>query len=495
MASWRIFPAPGNLPSGTRLLVKHEMNATGYTIHLTDLSHIWVEHLDNHAIRKRAETEEVSINPSEGQDQMQILLRKLQSALEGGDDTTLSIFSKDQGQQLALQITATLPGNLKPLIWTSYLTRAIHEELASALVLPVLANLSQAKFDVESLLKQIAEKDAVIGKLRDKIEETVGFGTVYPILHRMGRRTVTRASAEKAIPGLKQFDKQGWQARSEESFGESQIGLFQHLFAPGLRCISPNQPVTQSWWTKLESTDGMSNTSRDYSQYSHAASVVTKDKNQSQACSHTPTNLRDSRDFCSGESKDYQGTRSDLQPNNDDESTTEESNADDLRDLPPVSPPSQSVSEAQTETTPRKIGRFSGKKTARVASPVESSSGPQVSNGGLYTTDEQGVDNTHPAVVSTRRIGLVGGQRQPLNPLGSREVEERSLPDNSHVPVTNDASSPQKNDNSIPQEEATLPIPTQERETEQERADRNRAQLKRALDEKRKAPMKKKKRF
>ena len=97
------------------LLIKAHLHSEGYTIHLTDLSRIWSETLTKREINKRALNNDCSIDPTDGPEQYNILLEKINGTLEQEDQTSLR-FQPDQGLKLELQ--APLPHPLSPLNWT-----------------------------------------------------------------------------------------------------------------------------------------------------------------------------------------------------------------------------------------------------------------------------------------------------------------------------------------------------------------------------------------
>jgi hypothetical protein len=87
-----------------------------YSIHLTDLTHIWSESLTKRAIIRRSREENTSIDPSDG-DQFRIFVDKIKLGLGGAKDTTLALtISADADRpSLILNITTNLPGGLAPL--------------------------------------------------------------------------------------------------------------------------------------------------------------------------------------------------------------------------------------------------------------------------------------------------------------------------------------------------------------------------------------------
>src|SRR5271170_6741556 len=72
------------------LLVWEDFKPVSYTVHLTDLTHVWNESLDHHTILRRSRELSTSIDPSDG-DQLQIFLDKIKLGLAGAKGTTLAL--------------------------------------------------------------------------------------------------------------------------------------------------------------------------------------------------------------------------------------------------------------------------------------------------------------------------------------------------------------------------------------------------------------------
>ena len=200
------------------LLVRFETGTTGYSIYLTDLIHIWSEKLERKDIVRRALDLDASIDPSEGGDQLKLLLQNLQEAVDGRPHTSLSLNeAADDG--LLLQVTASLPFPLPPLVWPFRLRSASPELFSYELVLPCLSNIVQTKNQVSSLLTQLKEKDQVISRLLDKLQSAgIELNIIFPNipLQRIPKSNM-REVVIKSVKGLSEFDEEKWRASLDAS--------------------------------------------------------------------------------------------------------------------------------------------------------------------------------------------------------------------------------------------------------------------------------------
>lgn len=200
------------------LLFKSETTATEYTIYVTDLVQLWSESLKRKAIIKRALELDTSIDPSEGTDQLLLLLHKLSDALDGRNGTSLSLAEEPDGE-MALEATASLPSSLPPLVWPFHLRPAVQEILSSELVVPCLRDLLHSEHQVSSLLTQLKEKDHVINRLVDKLRSIgVELSAIFPSAqsHR-GSKASTEDLVLNSVKGLRNFNEKAWKGTLKTS--------------------------------------------------------------------------------------------------------------------------------------------------------------------------------------------------------------------------------------------------------------------------------------
>ncbi|KAI9788132.1 MAG: hypothetical protein M1835_002443 [Candelina submexicana] len=259
--SWSILPLLRSeaLPL---LLVKFRSEASSYTIHLTDLIYVWSETLDRRQIIRRALNDETSIDPSEGADQLKILLQKIGEALRGEQQTSFQLGEGGKEKALLLSVVAQLPAPLRPLTWSIHLEPTSQEKVTSELILPSLAAQLMQRSQISFLLGQIKEKDHVIGRVLDKLESSgIELSSVFPgtVGLKQGKKGSGREKAAKYVKGLGAFDEERW--LNETAYPRpplsSQQKLVQEVFAtsnsmhlPQVEAID-NIELLTSWWTIL----------------------------------------------------------------------------------------------------------------------------------------------------------------------------------------------------------------------------------------------------
>lgn len=140
----------------------------------------------------------------------------------------------------------------------------------------------------------------------------------------------------------------------------------------------------------------------------------------------------------------------------------------------------------QSFSAPRRIGTIGGRKALsppqNPSSSLKGKSPEQPSKNVQTSSNLAGAASIDPNTGKPRsKIGIIGGARQAGPPI-SQSSEE--LSQTNQLPTRGGDSRPLK------PASTSAPMPT-----ESERADQNRADLKRELEEKRKAPVKKKRKF
>lgn len=262
--TWRALPV-AHSSKVPPLLVSIDIQATSYTIRLTDLAHIWIEEMERKAICMRGWSENTVVDPSDTPENMVQFLSHLRSALDtsqpGHDQTSVDLSpassSDTEGGGLTLRITCQLPG-LQPLKWPMHLKMASSSSsVATGLVLPLIEAQHSCMQQLDSLTNKLAQKDALLAKLLDKLEERgVGLDTVFTSLST--KRKVTRAMAEEKIKGLSPFDKHQWEKEAKTSQEDTDAyTLIQGVFGDkGLPCSMPaypgDSPQLDQWWKSFQ---------------------------------------------------------------------------------------------------------------------------------------------------------------------------------------------------------------------------------------------------
>ena len=259
-SSWRPLRIPqsaGHLPP---LLIATAFKADSYTIHLTDLTYIWCETLDHRGILQRSQEENTNIDPSGG-DQLQIFLDKVKLGVEGGRDTTSALtISADAGcPAMTLNIVINLPGGLAPLEWPIYLAAAPQALLTHQLTIPLLQAQHARVQEIASLAEGLRDKDHVIQKLVDKLEDQgTQLGQVFPQAAGKAGRQTDRKKAEQKVKGLGPFDIDCWRKGLDSQGSQAPAVLVGSVFEnkddEAVKVQMPTQAVTEmsNWWEDIK---------------------------------------------------------------------------------------------------------------------------------------------------------------------------------------------------------------------------------------------------
>ncbi|KAF8419924.1 XRCC4-like factor-domain-containing protein [Tirmania nivea] len=199
------------------LLIQRSFTNNTYSVYLTDLTYLWGETLSRREIVQRALNEDTSIDPSEDASQMRILLEKLKEALslQGGDDDNDSIdvdiqavpskSSPSAGAVMQLNVTYGLPEPLEPLFWTFKLQPLPQTRLTKMLLLPLISLTSLHSTEVQTLVRVIKDKDIVLEKMKDSLEDS-----------KISVASILGGGASRRR-GLEKFDEKRWRAQILES--------------------------------------------------------------------------------------------------------------------------------------------------------------------------------------------------------------------------------------------------------------------------------------
>ena len=277
---WKILPSDG--PDGydyrfPTLLIAHSFRKQEYDVYITDLRNFWCERMDRRAINKRALLTDTSIDPTEDDEQMKLLLDKIKDGLEGersadvelilGDSRGLDTNDDEDGNvpQMAINLTVNLPKPFKPLHWKLELKPCDSSFLLSYITAPLIIAENEAREQISDLLRVIREKDHVIQKLADKLEASgTELGQVFPSAAGKGGRKLTRKTVEERVAGLSTFKYESWlkNFRLGEESNET-AGASEYYGEMILRCFSSGVELPKSghydwnqtyerWWKPLE---------------------------------------------------------------------------------------------------------------------------------------------------------------------------------------------------------------------------------------------------
>ena len=415
------------------LLISTAFEADSYTVHLTDLTHIWVESLDYAAILERAEEENTSIDPTDSS-QLYILLSKLGLALSSGPKTKLNLnVAPSSGcvrPAITLNLTIELPGGLASLEWPIHLAAAPQSLLTNQLTIPLLhAQHSRVK-ELESLKEVVKEKDHVIQKLMDKIEaQGIDLGQVFPQATAKGGRRVDRARAEEKVRALRQFDSEA-----------ANIQLAQHVLSEDIDLKIENVVGEVNWWDSMHSapveiSKSKASRTRTASKPALKHQESTQDSDAFQVQSSLPDRA----------SKAPQVSQS----------IALDASIDDDGDLGPPSqrsriPDSFPNSKTPASDPPSKSGKKLGKIGGKKETPKKASPPPAADDS---TDDEQA-----PVSKTQRQLGKIGGKQTPSPTKEDSSDDEEPASKPPKCPKAS-SSPPPADEETTDEEDAPLPRP------------------------------------
>jgi hypothetical protein len=255
MEQWRhLRQGDGRLPP---LLIKASFSKTGYNVHLTDLSRVWAERLHKNDIIARARQRNCSIDPREDVAQYDILLAKIQSALQQQDKTNL-IVATARDSNLELHLEAPLPSPLPAFEWEMNLKQMSDRSVEVDLVSPLLQQAHDLNHRMQLLIAELQAKDKVIAKITDRLE-TSGYGLadVFPgaaNIKLTGKKSQQQQFA-RHVRGLGKFDEKAWAAEIATGSNALSIssGSADAVFAslPPLVDDAAEQEAGMGWWQRL----------------------------------------------------------------------------------------------------------------------------------------------------------------------------------------------------------------------------------------------------
>jgi hypothetical protein len=229
---WRTLSFSNGDGGTPKLLFKFVTSSDGFELYVTDILHCWRDSGDRTSIAKEAARTHSSIDPSEDVTQFQVLLSKLRDGLMGRNGGRCKIGSvapdtADTHPRLGFTLHSRipLPPPLQPLHWRFDLLQEERMLLTRELILPALASELKHQTQIEDLKRRIEQKDHVITRLMDKIEQSsMDLSLVFPG-YSSGRKGLTAKQATKVVPGISKFDETVW----EKDFGGQELATTRTL--------------------------------------------------------------------------------------------------------------------------------------------------------------------------------------------------------------------------------------------------------------------------
>jgi hypothetical protein len=213
-----------NTPDGVDLYYDFSNSATGMLVAVTDLCSVWDLSFDREAVLEIAREQNSSIDPAESATQLRTLLKKLKHSLgEGNNVIGHSEHYNEEGisQYLSVRTILKLPAPLKLLRWTFDLPQRDKNALAESITFPVVHEAIKLKQQMETLYQIIKDKDHVLSKLLDKVDNSaIDLSLMFPGISGLKSRKqrMNVAEASKYVPGMANFDRNSWEAGIARSY-------------------------------------------------------------------------------------------------------------------------------------------------------------------------------------------------------------------------------------------------------------------------------------
>ncbi|KAF2458436.1 XRCC4-like factor-domain-containing protein [Lineolata rhizophorae] len=494
----RLSRVPAGAPP---LFVKASFTPTGYTAYVTDLSHVWAEKLERRQIVLRALEDDTTIDPSESAKQLSHLLNIIQDALLSKKPGTRrelqanhSPSNDDDG--LILALTAPLPKPLGALKWRVKLVRMDDEHVKTELLLPLLGAAAACKHQASNLIRQLHSKDHVISKLMDKLDESgIELSSVFPSV--AGIRGITnenqRTIVAQRVRGFAPFEESSLHGSSnqvilrEDNLAKVVEDIFStdHTFG-----IGTFQPVSGAvgWWKALDDnadfrvcgTPFAKGHTHQNKQHKHAAKAAVGTESHAPPPGSSPAITDVEGDTTEDELVDFVP----LEERSATGDTTESEDAEDMK--------GEEVSSSSALPPPGNAG-VGVRKLGQIGGPISSRAAVRQS--------AQSSNNYGTPQPSAGRIGIIGGKPKdapesswmPSWPDEPPRNHERPFPSSSKL-IGGSVEREQRPSGKEVIEPIKAPGETFEM-SPTERANRNREELRRQLESKSQAPVKKKRRF
>lgn len=411
-----------NGPEGVRLYYDFSNSATGMFVAVTDLRSIWDVSINRDGVVDNAREQSCSIDPAESATQLRTLLYKLkQSLAEGSNDIGYSENQdeREHHEHLTLRTRLKLPPPLKLMQWTFYLASRDEKAVAASITLPLVHEATVLKHQMEKLYQVIKDKDHVLSKLLDKIDNSaIDLSLIFPGISGLKARKhrTDVAEASKHVPGMAIFDRNSWEAGIARNHSGDSIDLSHILDCSRANTTPAILPV--DWFRQLPSLD-------DDARFPDRSRSETDDDVQANTLQSNRPLSANSKDIDSSTESDFEdlastSRRPRIQKQQSDDSASSPS-ADkaqakrprsyslipvtELRGLPRKRRTSESSSSSDSENSARrgvkvsqknasKLGMLGGKKKA---SRPRSSPAASISN----------------VSTPTRKLGVLGGRRVP----------------------------------------------------------------------------------
>jgi hypothetical protein len=494
-----------NAPDGLKLYYDFSNTTTGMFVAVTDLRSIWEVSIDRDDIVDNAREQNCTIDPAESATQLLTLLNKLkQSLTAGGNDIGHSEYHGDgeKHEYLTLRTRLKLPSPLEVLQWTFRLLQRGEITVADAITFPLLREATILKQQMETLHQVIKDKDHVLAKLLDKIDNSaIDLTLIFPGISGLKSRKqrIDVAEASRHVPGMRTFDRKSWETgitRSHNGISSGGIDLSKILDCSRvhLTATTPSANWIQTLPSLDEHTGLIVRSGSDTDEYSLEAAIPMRRSPKATSNNSDSPTESDFEDLA-----DTPRRRKPQIPQSDDpvsSPTTRRGPRTQPRSSSHVPAPSprpalrkRRASDSSSSSDSEKATKRGGKATKKVASKIGMLGGKRKASPPRHSSPVAVSNVSSPS----RKLGVLGGRRAPTkspskSPVPFRKRSER--PNGPGKDVDSDtASSTSSTPASRPRPaqsplKVATPTPVKEEKPEpeesvEEKAKRKRQELKR----------------
>ncbi|KAF7506883.1 hypothetical protein GJ744_011124 [Endocarpon pusillum] len=217
MPAWRRLPiADSNEFLSSLLFFTFKRDEGGLDLSVTDLVHIWrAVKTSKSELKEEAVKTRCSIDPTEDEEQYEVLLNKLEEAISGSHGSQVGLVGHSENsmpERFEIETSIPLPTPLGTLQWSFRMVRQGPSALTRELVVPALRVIDASRRREADLRRKIKDKDHVIAKLMDKIEGSgIDLTMVFPGFAG-ARKGLSARQAAQVVPGVKAFRVEEWGA-------------------------------------------------------------------------------------------------------------------------------------------------------------------------------------------------------------------------------------------------------------------------------------------
>ncbi|KAJ9662777.1 hypothetical protein H2198_001226 [Neophaeococcomyces mojaviensis] len=412
-----------------KLFYKFCTNKDGYELLFTDLIGLWRARSNVEGICAYAKDNRTSIDPSESKSQFKVLLHKLEQSLSGGTNALHRDDDDSENESVVLKTTIKLPRPLQPLEWQFNLKPEGAGEMAEHILRPSLHEASESKKKLDSLFDIIKQKDHIISKLLERLENSsVDLSLIFPRITSLKSRKgiVTTKDAQAQVPGLAPFKRSSWDNmfRSDSAYASFEVVGLSNLMVGCEKCPKHTAEQHEQWLKKLPSATR----NGDQDDKMHL------DDRERESGTDTSTGT-ESDEF------ETQSRKDSVQRSANSNDISHDSDANGERSAKPIKLPSNGPSMSQHNRT---VQSASPKSSSPILPPQARSDPRRNSTSSTSSAISEDLDlpTTHSSTAKHGRLGKIGNQPKQK----SKSAHELIFPssDNDDFAPPPVSSSPQK---------------------------------------------------